>query len=134
VAQWLLIAGGAIFVVLGVAHALLMLADERWPRMLVPEKTELIAAMAATGLRLARGRTSMWNAWVGFNLSHSVGLMVFGALSIALAGFALPKAVLLVLALVAALYLLLAIRYWFRVPVIGIAAATLCFLGAWLAH
>jgi len=34
--------------------------------------------------------------------------------------------------LVSAIYLVLAVRYWFRTPIIGISLASVCFLVSWL--
>jgi hypothetical protein len=35
---------------------------------------------------------------------------------------------------VSALYVLLAVRYWFRIPMIGTLTATGCFLAAWIVY
>ena len=137
-AAWLLAAGGAIYVVLGALHALYTFTDIARPRRIVPDDPALIAAMQASGVRLARGGTTMWRAWVGFNFSHSLGAVVFGAGCIAAAWCLLPlapaRAVLAIPVAVSALYLVLAIRYWFRIPVGGTAIATASFALAWLAY
>ena len=75
--------GGVIFVLLGLLHALYTFLDTRRPRRLVPDDPAVSAAMARSHLRLTRGRTTMWQAWVGFNFSHSLGVVLFGALSTA---------------------------------------------------
>ena len=84
--------------------------------------------MAGTGVRLARGGTTMWRAWVGFNFSHSLGALVFGAGCIAagllLTPAAMPRAWLLIPVVVSSLYVVMAIKYWFRIPAIGTAIAT----------
>ena len=128
------IAGGAIFVFLGCVHAIYMLADLRRPKRLVPADPALIQAMASSAVRLSRGGTDMWRAWIGFNFSHALGAIVFGILCIAAGIFvqAVPKALLLLPAAIGCLYLLLSIRYWFRVPTIGIALGTALLLTAWL--
>jgi len=80
----------------------------------------------------------MWRAWVGFNFSHSLGVLVFSfgciAIGSTLSSLALPKAAMLVPVAIGVLYLGLAVRYWFRIPAIGIAAGTLCFTIAWLVY
>src|SRR5262249_28229102 len=94
----------------------------------------LAHAMANSGLRLSRGGTNMWRAWVGFNFSHSLGLLLFATLGV-WAGFqvkALPVGVMPVLALVGCIYLVLALLYWFRIPVVGVAIGTGCFAAAWI--
>lgn len=32
--------------------------------------------------RLSRGGTDVWRAWIGFNLSHSLGVLLLGAVGI----------------------------------------------------
>ena len=134
----LFIIGGSLFALLGVLHALYTFADISRPRRLVPDNPAVIEAMSASGVRLARGGTTMWRAWVGFNFSHSLGAVIFGfgciVVGLSLDSLALPKATLLVPVAISAIYLWLAIRYWFRIPAIGIAAGTLCFTIGWLVY
>jgi hypothetical protein len=130
----LLILGGAVFGVLGGLHAIYTLLDLRNPRRLVPADPSVAQAMAHSTLRLSRGGTDMWRAWVGFNFSHSLGLLLFAALAI-WAGARIktvPTAIMPGLILVGGVYLVLALLYWFRAPVIGVAIGTGCFITAWL--
>ena len=95
-----------------------------------PYDPAVAAAMKGTSPRITRA-TTMWRAWVGFNASHSLGAMFFGAVYslIALTSPALlaqPAWLLLGLATCIS-YLLLAIKYWFHIPLIGIAIATTLF-------
>jgi len=132
------IVGGSLFAILGLVHAIYTLADISRPRRLVPDDPAVIAAMSSSGLRLARGGTTMWRAWVGFNFSHSLGIAMFGVGCIVaglyLQSLALPKAALLVPVAIGVIYVLLAIRYWFRGPAIGVAAGTLCLVIGWLLY
>lgn len=132
--RYLLLTGGTIFLLLGLLHFAFTVADLHRPRRLVPLDLELVDQLASAGLRVARGRTNMWDAWIGFNFSHSLGLVVFGlvcaAAGIYAGPLALPRATLLIPVLVGVIYFLLAIRFWFSVPAAGVAAATgLLFLG-----
>jgi hypothetical protein len=34
--------------------------------------------MQRTTIRLTRGRTSVWDGWLGFNITHGLGLIVLG--------------------------------------------------------
>lgn len=132
---FLLILGGAVFGVLGALHATYTLLDLRNPRRLVPADPSVAHAMANSALRLSGGRTDMWRAWVGFNFSHSLGvLMVAGLAFWAGSRFnTLPVGVIIpVLTLVGCLYLVLALLYWFRIPAIGVAIGTSCFAAAWI--
>ena len=94
--------------------------------------------MARSRLRLTR-RTDLWRAWVGFNLSHRLGVILFGIV-VVLVGrtpttFAGHAAVFLPLAVVVALvYLGLSLAYFFRTPTIGIASSLVLFTFAWALH
>ena len=130
----LLILGGSVFVALGGMHAIYTLLDLRDPRRLVPVDPSVARAMANSALRLSGGRTDMWRAWIGFNFSHSLGVLLFGALAV-WAGCrfkTLPAGVMPALTLIGCVYLALALRYWFRAPAIGIAIGTSCFAAAWV--
>ena len=131
----LLIIGGAVCGSLGTLHVIYTLLDMRKPRRLVPADPAVAQAMANTALRLSRGGTDMWRAWIGFNFSHSLGVLLTGALAV-WAGFEINKVplriIMPVLILIGCVYLVIAVRYWFRGPVIGVAIATGCFGGAWI--
>jgi hypothetical protein len=138
VSRYFLILGGAIFAILGLVHASLTIRDIYRPRYLAPINLGVRDQMAATGVRLARGRTNMWDAWLGFNLSHSLGALVFGMVAVG-AGLCaetlgVPKAALLMPILVSAIYFLLAIRFWFRAPAIGIGIGAGCLVMGWVLY
>ncbi len=79
----------------------------------------------------------MWKAWVGFNLSHSLGLLLFGGV-VLMAGrseetFVREGRTFAPLALtVANGYLVLAARYWFRTPIAACAVSAVLFLASWV--
>ena len=80
----------------------------------------------------------MWQGWVGFNLSHSLGALMFAAACFIVVAclriFAFSPWALFALAAVSALYLLMAAQYWFRIPILGTAMATACLSAAWLLY
>jgi hypothetical protein len=130
----LLILGGAVFGVLGGLHAIYTLLDLRNPRRLVPVDASVVHAMANSAVRLSRGGTDMWRAWIGFNFSHSLGVLLFAALAVWTGSRinTLPVGIMPALTLIGCAYLVLAVRYWFRIPAIGIAIGTGCFAVAWV--
>lgn len=130
----LLILGGAVFGVLGTSHAVYTFLDLRNPRWLVPADPSVARAMANSPLRLSEGRTDMWRAWVGFNFSHSLGVLMLAALAVWAGSRAktLPVGILPALTLIGCVYLVLALLYWFRSPAIGVAIGTGCFAAAWV--
>lgn len=77
----------------------------------------------------------MWRAWIGFNFSHSLGVLLVGAVGI-WAGCrvkTLPVAIITpALTLIGCIYEVLALLYWFWAPAFGVAIGTGCFAAAWL--
>jgi hypothetical protein len=130
----LFILGGTVFGVLGALHAVFTLLDLQQPaRRLVPVDPSVAHAMANSVLRLSGGRTDMWRAWIGFNFSHSLGLLLVAVLAL-WAGFRtkmLPVGIIMpALTLIGCVYEVLALLYWFRIPAIGVAVGTGCFAAA----
>jgi hypothetical protein len=133
-AQFLLAIGGTIFLVLGTVHGVLTLRDISQPRAFTPTDDALRIAMQ--GARLALNpRINLWQAWLGFNLSHSLGLVLFGGGLLLLAwrhfpAFAASPLVGAAAAIVAGTYLVLALRFWFWGPALGCGLSLLCILAA----
>ena len=126
--QMLLVTGATIFGLLGLLH----LAYTFFTTKFDPYDASVADGMKNTSPRISR-QTTMWRAWVGFNGSHSLGAIVFAALVIVLAARRMDVIVdAPVFAWIAVgnglAYLALAKRYWFRIPLIGIALATACFV------
>jgi hypothetical protein len=130
----LLILGGIVFGVLGGLHAIYTLLDLRNPRRLVPVDPSVAQGMASSPLRLSRGGTDMWRAWIGFNFSHSLGVLMVAAVAV-WAGSrtnTLPVGIMPALIFIGCVYLVLSLLYWFRAPAIGVAIGTVCFAAAWI--
>ncbi|MBV1904670.1 MAG: hypothetical protein KUG75_01225 [Pseudomonadales bacterium] len=77
----------------------------------------------------------MWDAWMGFNASHSLGAMLVTAFYVPLAlgnmEVVRESAWFSNLPVFIGLpYLTLAKRYWFKISFIDIFLATLCFIGS----
>ena len=97
-----------------------------------PADRQLETSMKQVAPRIS-GEMTMWKAWVGFNLSHSMGLLLFGLIygymvvyrwevlrtSYFLAGTGL-------LTLLG--YVVLARIFWFTAPLIGVLVATLLYV------
>jgi hypothetical protein len=74
----------------------------------------------------------MWNAWLGFNISHGLGVFTVGllALLIAAGDFRLVERIDAIRPLMiafSAAYLALSLRFWFRGPALITGAAAACF-------
>jgi hypothetical protein len=134
VARYLYLAGAAPYLILGMAHAWATPWKPGQRKGVAFTDPDLAGRMAGSALLITR-RTNAWLAWVGFNFSHSLGVVLFGAV-VVLTGrsrqvFALEAPFFLPLALlVSAAFLCLAIRYWFRTPIVGTAASFLLFLAS----
>ena len=85
-------------------------------------------------------KINLWQAWLGFNLSHSLGLLMFGGAflyvgirhsslfsqSVLLQGCAI---------LISAAYLVMSLQFWYSRPAIAWGIAMACFvLAAALSH
>ena len=139
-AQVWFIAGTIPLIVAGGMHALYTLRDVARPRYFAPADESVRPAMEASGLRfrqrVIRGgdlsRPSMWRAWLGFNISHGLGIFTFALLCLLIAAqdFSLVERihVLRPLAIAfSAILLAVSLRFWFWGPVLITGAATLCF-------
>jgi len=116
-------AGAGIVAALGTLHLYLTFVGER----LHPRDYGLRQAMDTVPMVLTR-QTTVWRAWIGFNASHGLGAMLFGACYLHLSLVrpdVLRESVFL--ALLGAGYLdamaTLARRYWFRTPFRGVVLA-----------
>ncbi len=126
--QILLIIGAAIFGILGVLHFYYTFFTDKF----MTRDRKVVEAMKGTSPRLTK-QTTVWNAWMGFNGSHSLGAIFIAAFYILLAVTHMDViretgAFILLAVLIGLSYLVLAIKYWFRIPMIGILVATLCFI------
>jgi hypothetical protein len=125
--QILIIIGASIFGILGTFHLIYTFFTNKFDAH-DPSVTE---AMKGSSPILTK-ETSMWKAWLGFNASHSLGAMLVAGVYIPLAVFYMhiiqQSAWFSHLPVIVGLsYLILAKKYWFKIPLIGVSIATLCF-------
>ena len=130
--QSLYIAGCIPFLILGLLHTVYTIADIYNPKRIVPYEPGVMGLMKDSTLGLTK-ETDMWRAWVGFNISHGVGVLFFAVslLYFAVLHIAFLQSSLFLLTvspLVALVYLVLSRKYWFRIPAAGSAIGLLCFL------
>jgi hypothetical protein len=133
-ARALLFMGALIFFALGVYHGILTLRDLSLPRAFTPTDEGVRRAMQESRLAL-NPRVNLWEAWIGFNLSHSLGVVLFGGGLITIAWlhfpvFARSPSMQVAALAVAAAYLILSLRFWFWVPAIGVGIGLACFLAS----
>lgn len=128
--QILIIIGATIFGLLGTAHLVYTFFTNKFDA----RDSAVTEAMKAASPVLTKD-TSMWDAWIGFNASHSLGAMLFAGIYIPLAvsHFSIIQQSFWFSQLpvvVGLSYLYLAKRYWFKIPFVGVLISSGCFIGA----
>ena len=133
-ARLLLVIAASMFLLMGAQHAVLTLRDLGNPTAFTPPDPALRQAMQQSSIRLHRS-INLWRAWLGFNLTHSLGLVMFGGAFLYLGIFApvvfeSSPALQAIAVLVSAIYLVLCLRFFFSTPAIGSTIGLVCFLAA----
>jgi hypothetical protein len=132
IARYLVIVGAAIFLILGILHGVLTLQDLSDPRTFTPPDKVLRQAMQSSIIAIDP-HTNLWQAWLGFNLSHSLGLVMFGGTLLAIGLFyfqVFAHSYLLqgCAIFIANAYLVMSLKFWFSKPAIGSSIALTCFV------
>lgn len=127
-APFLMAASAGIILLLGLIHLALTFRGTK----LHPRDTAVQAEMRNVTLVLTRD-TTIWRAWIGFNASHSLGLILFGLvygfLALAHWTFLFQSPFLPVVGLIVlAGYVFLAKAYWFSVPFWGVTLSTVLYV------
>jgi hypothetical protein len=133
--------GGWLTVVTGSIHGLLTVVDAIAPTFLIPTDGSLLVAMQESSLELvsmARDSTTVWRAWLGFNLAFAIGACFFGLVCVK-AGeglFAAAERSFLArygMAVVSTSYAGIAALCWFYAPAAAFSIAAVFILrGTWL--
>lgn len=119
-----------------ILNRVVLIECQRWLRTADLQKLVTGSFQATAGLitqcRIRHRSSDFQRAWVGFNASHSSGAMLVAGIYIPLTASyfnviqgsvwfsTLPV-------LIGISYLILAKKYWFNIPFIGIHISTLCF-------
>jgi hypothetical protein len=124
-------AAAALVALLGVLHLAYTLHDfGPRPRYFRPSDERLLEIMRAAKTAVAPNGRDYWSGVLGFNLSHSVGVMLFGLLIVIATLHAITWLKPLLIA-IGATYGLISYRCWFIVPTVGILAATALLIVGW---
>ena len=127
IAPLLIAASAAIVLLLGLLHLLYTFHGTK----LLPRDGELMARMQEA-LPVITRQTTMWKAWIGFNATHSFGLVLFGAvygyLALAHSDLLFQSVFLLALGLILLIgYAVITKKYFFRNPLLGVVLAMLLY-------
>ncbi len=120
-----------LFAILGALHLAYTLHDfgER-PRYFRPADSSLLSAMRKTHPAIAPTGRDYWSAILGFNLSHSIGVLLFALLIAVTAQYQIAwlEPILIV---VGWAFVAIAWRCWFRIPMLGCLIGTVLMIVAW---
>lgn len=127
-AKLLMVLSASIVFTLGAIH----LVYTFWGPKLTPRDPALEVSMSQSSPVISK-HTTMWRCWVGFNASHSLGLILFGlifgflALAHARLLFHSPFLLVVGLAMLGGLVVLARV-YWFSAPFIGVCISLACYV------
>ena len=135
-AQTWFIAGTVPLIAAGGLHAALTLVDTVRPTYFTPKDAALRPQLERAHIRFGGSAApSMWRAWLGFNISHGLGVLAFAVLCLLIAthDFTLVQHITAIRPLAiafSATYVVLALRFWFWGPVLLTSFATTCFVAS----
>jgi hypothetical protein len=125
-----MVLSAGIILTLGIIH----LVFTFWSPKLMPRDPALQVSMSQISPVITK-ETTIWRSWIGFNASHSMGLILFGLLFGFLAWahgellFQSPFLLVVGLAMLGGLVVLCKL-YFFTVPLTGVSIALACYLGS----
>jgi hypothetical protein len=129
-AKILMVFSASIVFALGVIH----LGYTFWGSNLTPRDPALQISMSQTSPVITK-ETTMWKCWVGFNASHSMGLILFGltfgylALADSRVLFQSPFLLVVGLAMLGG-FVVLSRVYFFSAPLVGISISLACYVAS----
>jgi hypothetical protein len=127
-ARLLMVLSASILLTLGTMH----LAYTLWGTSFAPRDPALQVSMSRISPVLTK-ETTMWRCWMGFNVSHSMGLilfsLVYGYLALAHDQLLFRSPFLLLVGLVTLACLIVICRlYFFRAPLIGVSISFVLYV------
>lgn len=128
IAKYLWEAGSAIITVMGSLHLYYTFFTDKFS-----SRNEKMVGEMKTSFPILTGDMTMWNAWISFNATHSVGAIFIGIINFYLAAnyFSVLQSdhffFLFGIATISFL-LWLAKRYWFKTIFTGVLLVLICFV------
>lgn len=122
-ANWIIVAGASIFLILGALHLRMTVADLKEPKRFAPAKRELLEELQNTRMNFRKDLKNFWLTYIGFHFSHSVGLL-FYACAVIYCALARPDVLSDFVARIGivafgASYVLMSRAFWFVIPLVG---------------
>jgi hypothetical protein len=130
--SYLPLAAAPILGILGVLHLTYTVRDiVSRPRYFVPRDPAVLDAMRGTQAALAPNGHDFWSVLLGIHLTHSIGLLLFALLIVLTVVTPLPALKPLMIG-VGLVLTFIAWRFFFHIPLIGVALATALMIVGWL--
>jgi len=100
-------------------------------------RNEKVIEEMKTSFLILTKETTFWKAWIGFNASHSSGVIFIGIINFYLAAqyFTVLQSAhffFIFNILTMGFYAWLARKYWFKIPLAGILIALVCFIVSYI--
>lgn len=136
--QWLYVVGSIPLIALGLLHLVFTAKDIAEPRFLAPKSQKALAEMQTEELRLT-SETTVWRAWLGFNVTHSLAVLMTGVTTVYLSlnyWTIMESDVVIAWAapFLAWVFVMLAKQFWFSRPFSGALVSATLLTAAALAN
>ena len=120
--------GSIILIILGTIH----LAYTFFTNKFSSKNKKVITEMKSSHPNLTK-ETTIWKAWIGFNASHSIGVIFIGIINLYLAFeyFSILQSdhfFFIFNILTISFFVWLAKLYWFKIPLIGTSITLICYM------
>ena len=124
--------GSLIITLMGFLHLYITFFSNR----LYPRNKKIVEDMKTSQLILS-DRLTLWKSWIGFNATHSSGVIFIGLLNLYVAAFyfdmlASDQFLRLLTILTVGFYVWIARKYWFKTVFILLSTAWFCFIMAYI--
>ena len=124
--------GSLILLVLGSIHLFYTFFTNKFS-----SKNENLISEMKKSSPVLTNETTIWKAWIGFNASHSSGAIFIGVINLIIATnyfeeFLSNHFYYIFNIITILFYLILAKKYWFKVPFIGILITLICYLSVYI--
>lgn len=132
IAKYLWETGSIIIAVMGVLHLRATFFSNKFS-----SHNEKVIEEMKTSFPVLTKETTIWNAWIGFNATHSSGAIFIGIVNFYLvfryfAVLQFDHFFFLFNILTLGFYVYIAKKYWFKIPLIGVTTVLISFIASYI--
>lgn len=124
--------GLGVFCLLGLLHGIYTLRDFKNPRYFAPLDRKLVTVLETAGMGITKEQNNFWRAYLGFHLSHSLGILIFALMYLSLSfiepALLFHPVLMCLLVGAAVIYMILSKKFWFSKPFVGSGLALVFFI------